>query len=61
MTTQVSQLFDAREFESMLFHYSVTQDNVLDTSKFTSAAEAWNNFHVNPYILGCYAHDYFFR
>ena len=46
---QVSKLIDARGFESMLFHYSITQDNVVDTSKFTSAGEAWNNFMQMPY------------
>jgi hypothetical protein len=29
--TQVSKLSDARGFESELFHYSITQDNVADT------------------------------
>ena len=42
MKTQVSALTAARGFESMLFHYSITQDNVADNSKFTSAGEAWN-------------------
>ena len=42
MKTQVSALTAARGFESMLFHYSITQDNVIDNSKFTSAGEAWN-------------------
>ena len=42
MKTQVSELSIARGFESMLFHYSITQDNVVDNSKFTSAGEAWN-------------------
>jgi hypothetical protein len=40
MKNQVSALVKARGFESMLFHYSITQDNVVDTSKFTSAGEA---------------------
>ena len=40
MKTQVSKLIDARGFESMLFHYSITQDNVVATPKFTSAGEA---------------------
>ena len=31
MKTQVSKLIDAWGFESMLFHYSITQDNVVDT------------------------------
>jgi hypothetical protein len=31
----------------MLFHYSITQDNVVDTSKFTSAGEAWNNLYAD--------------
>ena len=47
MKTQVSNLIDARRFESMLFHYSITQDNVVDTSKFTSAGEAWNNLYAD--------------
>jgi hypothetical protein len=42
MKTQVSELNDAREFESMLFHYPITQDNMVDTSKFTSVGETWN-------------------
>ena len=45
--TQVSELIDARGFESMLFHYSIAQDNMVDTSKFTSASEAWNNLYVD--------------
>ena len=40
MKTQVSELTDARQFESMLFHYSITQDNVVHTPKFTSVGEA---------------------
>ena len=47
MTTQVFELLDARGFESMLFHYSITQGNVVDTSKFTSAGEAWNNLYAD--------------
>ena len=47
MKTQVSELIDARGFEFMLFHYSITQDNVVDTSKFTSVGEAWNTFCAN--------------
>jgi hypothetical protein len=47
MKTQVSKLIDARGFESMLFHYSITQDNVVDTPKITSAGEAWNNLYVD--------------
>ena len=35
MKTQVSKLIDARGCESMLFHYSITQDNVVDTPKST--------------------------
>ena len=31
MKTQVSKLIDARDLKSMLFHYSITQDNVVDT------------------------------
>jgi hypothetical protein len=44
--TQVSKLIDVRGFESMLFHYSITQDNMVDTPKFTNAGEAWNNLYV---------------
>jgi hypothetical protein len=47
MNTQVSKQIDARGFESMLFHYSITQDNVVDTSKFTNAGEAWNNLYAD--------------
>ena len=47
MKTQVSKLIDAMEFESMMFHYSITQVNVVDTSKFTSVGEAWNNLYVD--------------
>ena len=45
--TQVFELIDARGFESMLFEYSITQDNVVDTLKFTSAYEAWNNLYTD--------------
>jgi hypothetical protein len=44
---QVSELIDARVFESMLFHYSITQDNVVDTPKFTGSSEAWNNLYAD--------------
>jgi hypothetical protein len=44
---QVFELIDARKFESMLFHYSITQDNVVDTPKFTGSGEAWNNLYAN--------------
>jgi hypothetical protein len=47
MKNQVSELIDARGFESMLFHYSITQNNVVDTSKFTSAGETWNDLYVD--------------
>ena len=50
MKTQVSELIDTRGFESMLFHYSITQDNVVDTSKFISAGEAWNNLLCRCHI-----------
>jgi hypothetical protein len=45
--TQVSELIDARGFKSMLFHYSITQDNMVDTPKFMSACEAWNNLYAD--------------
>ena len=47
MKTQVSKLIDARGFKSMLFHYPITLDNVVDTPKFTSAGEAWNNLYAD--------------
>ena len=47
MKTQVSKLIDVRGFESMLFHYLITQDNVVDTPKFTSAGKAWNNLYAD--------------
>ena len=47
MKTQVSKLIDARGFETMLFHYSITQDNMVDTPKFTSAGETWNNLYAD--------------
>ena len=45
MKTQVSKLLDARGFESMLFYYLITQDNMVDTPKFTSVGEASNNLY----------------
>ena len=47
MKTQVSELIDARGFESILFHYSITQDNVVDTQKFIGLGEAWNNLYAD--------------
>jgi hypothetical protein len=47
MKTQVSELTDARGFESKLFHYSITQDIMVDISRFTSAGEAWNNLYAS--------------
>ena len=47
MKTQVLELIDARGFESMLFYYSVTQDNMVDTPKFTSAGEAWIHLYAD--------------
>ena len=47
MKTQVSKLIDARGFESMLFHSSITQDNVVDNPQFTSACEASNNLYAD--------------
>jgi len=40
MKTQVSKLIDARGFESTLFHYSITQDKVVDSPKFIGSGEA---------------------
>jgi hypothetical protein len=45
--TQVSELIDAGGFESRLFHYSITQDNVVDTLKFIGSGEAWNNLYID--------------
>ena len=53
MKTQVSKLLDARGFESMLFHYSITQDNVANTSKFTNVGEAWNNLYADVVLRRC--------
>ena len=47
MKTQVSKMIDARGFESMLFHYSITQDNVVDTQKFTGSGEACNTLYAD--------------
>jgi hypothetical protein len=47
MKTQVFELTDARGFESMLFHYPITQDNVVDTPKFIGLGEAWNNMYAD--------------
>ena len=46
LKTHVSVMINARGFESMLFHYSITQDYVVDTPKFRSAGEAWNNMYA---------------
>ena len=51
-----------RWLDSNLFHFSNTQDGVIDTSKFTCVGEAWNNldagiipfeemFHLSPWTL----------
>ena len=45
--TQVSEQIDARGFDSMLFHFLITQDNMVDTPKFTGLGEAWNNLYVD--------------
>jgi hypothetical protein len=47
MKTQVSELIDPRGFESMLFYYSITQDNVVDTQKFIIKDEAWNTLYAD--------------
>ena len=47
MKTRVSKLIDVRGFESMLFYYSITKDNMVDTPKFTRAGEAWNNLYAD--------------
>jgi hypothetical protein len=47
MKSQVSELIDVRGFESMLFYYSVTQDNLVDTPKIIGSSEAWNNLYAD--------------
>jgi len=36
-----------RRFESLLFHFSITQDNLVDTQKFLGSGEAWNKLYVD--------------
>ena len=35
-----------RRFESKLFHFLITLDILVDTWKFTSYGEAWNNMYT---------------
>jgi hypothetical protein len=34
-------------FESKLFHFSITQDILIDTWKFIGLGEAWNNLYAD--------------
>ena len=36
-----------RRLESKLFYFSITQDILVDTWKFTGLGEAWNNLYVD--------------
>lgn len=36
-----------RNFDFMLFHYSITQELVVDTLKFISAGEVWTNLYAS--------------
>ena len=36
-----------RRFESKLFHFSITQDILVDTQKFTGSGKAWNNLYAD--------------
>ena len=45
--TQVSEQIEVREIESMLFHYSITQDIVVDTQKLIGLGEALNNLYAD--------------
>ena len=36
-----------RRFESKLFHFSIAQDILVDTWKFTGWGEAWNNLYAD--------------
>ena len=36
-----------RRFESKLFHFSITQDILVDTWKFIGSGEAWNNLYAD--------------
>jgi hypothetical protein len=38
---------EVRRFESKLFHFSIIQDILVDTWKFTCLVEAWNNVYVD--------------
>ena len=45
--TQVSEQIEVRGIESMLFHYSITQDILVDTLKLRGSGEAWNNLYAD--------------
>ena len=36
-----------RRFESKLFCFSIAQDTLVHTWKFTGSGEAWNNLYVD--------------
>ena len=36
-----------RRFESKLFRFSIIQDILVDTWKFTGSGEAWNNLYAD--------------
>jgi len=38
-----------REFESRLFHVSITQDSLIDTLKFINPGEAGNNLYADAF------------
>ena len=38
---------NVRRFESKLFHFSIAEDILVDTWKFTGSGEAWNNLYAD--------------
>ena len=36
-----------KRFESKLFYFSISQDILVDTWKFTGSGEAWNNLYAD--------------
>jgi hypothetical protein len=40
-----------RRFESKLFHFSITQDTLVDTWKFTGKGEAWNKLYADLFQI----------
>jgi hypothetical protein len=45
--TKFLSMNTARKFESKLFNFLVTQDILVDTWKFTSFGDAWNNLYTD--------------